>query len=216
MSAREAILSRIRLANGRPDTTSDKERATVLARLDEHPRGPLPTMDWDTIPRFRERCIAMASTIDAVSSLADVPGAAATYIAQNNLPTKGACWPEFAALDWTGASLAIEARPGNGDDKLGITGVYCALAENGTLMLLSGEDTHATTSLLPETHIAVVPQSRIVRTMEDAWDLLRRERESLPRQINFVSGPSRTADIEMTLVLGAHGPFRVHVIVVGG
>jgi len=109
----------------------------------------------------------------------------------------------------------VEARSCSDDDKLGITGAFCALAENGTLMLLSGEDTYATTSLLPENHVAVVPASRIVRTMEDAWDLLRRERGSLPRQVNFVSGPSRTADIEMTLVLGAHGPFRVHVIVVG-
>lgn len=215
MSAREAILKRIRQANERDDATTDAQRGTVLARLDAHARGPLPTMEWETLARFRERCIALMSSVEAVSSLADVPAAAATYLARNNLPATGACWPEFAALDWAGAGLSIEARPSNGDDKLGITGVYCALAENGTLMLLSGENTHATTSLLPETHIAIVPASRIVRTMEDAWDLLRQERGHLPRQVNFVSGPSRTADIEMTLVIGAHGPFRVHVIVVG-
>jgi L-lactate dehydrogenase complex protein LldG len=216
MSAREAILKRIRRANGRDDATTEVQRASVLARLATHARGPLPTMEWDTLARFRERCLAMMSSVDAVSSVDEVPAAAATYLARNNLPATGACWPEFAALDWAGVGLSIEARSSNGEDKLGITGVYCALAENGTLMLLSGEHTHATTSLLPETHIAIVPASRIVRTMEDAWDLLRQERGSLPRQVNFVSGPSRTADIEMTLVLGAHGPFRVHVIVVGG
>ena len=172
-------------------------------------------MDWEPVRRFKERCIAMMSTVDEVGSLADVPRAVASYLRQKNLPTSGACWPEFARLDWTGAGLSVEARPSHGDDKLGITGVFCALAENGTLMLLSGEDTHATTSLLPENHVAIVPASRIVRTMEDAWDLLRGERSGLPRQVNFISGPSRTADIEMTLVLGAHGPFRVHVIVVG-
>ena len=172
-------------------------------------------MEWETQTRFRERCIAMMSTIGEAESIVEVPRAVASYLKEKNLPTSGACWPEFAALDWAGAGLAVEARPSRGDDKLGITGAFCALAENGTLMLLSGEDTYATTSLLPENHVAVVPASRIVRTMEDAWDLLRRERGSLPRQVNFVSGPSRTADIEMTLVLGAHGPFRVHVIVVG-
>ena len=216
MSAREAILKRIRRANGRGDATTEVQRASVLARLAIHARGPLPTMEWDTVARFRERCLAMMSTVDAVASVDEVPAAAASYLARNNLPATGACWPEFAALDWAGAGLSIEARSSNGEDKLGITGVYCALAENGTLMLLSGKNTHATTSLLPETHIAIVPASRIVRTMEDAWDLLRQERGGLPRQVNFVSGPSRTADIEMTLVLGAHGPFRVHVIVVDG
>ncbi|HXJ73448.1 MAG TPA: lactate utilization protein C [Candidatus Dormibacteraeota bacterium] len=213
MSARENILARIREANGGKERANDP--GTILARLDARVRGPLPTMEWETQTRFRERCIAMMSTIGEAESIVEVPRAVASYLKEKNLPTSGACWPEFAALDWAGAGLAVEARPSRGDDKLGITGAFCALAENGTLMLLSGEDTYATTSLLPENHVAVVPASRIVRTMEDAWDLLRRERGSLPRQVNFVSGPSRTADIEMTLVLGAHGPFRVHVIVVG-
>ncbi|MEO8157265.1 MAG: lactate utilization protein [Betaproteobacteria bacterium] len=214
MSARDNILRRIREANGQQNATPGGREA-VLARIEGHARGPLPTMEWDTRARFRERCIAMMSTVDEVESVADVPRAVAAYLKQNNLPTSGACWPEFAQLDWYGAGLAVESRPSNGEDKLGITGVYCALAENGTLMLLSGEDTHATTSLLPENHVAIVPASRIVRSMEDAWDLLRAECSGLPRQVNFVSGPSRTADIEMTLVLGAHGPFRVHVIIVG-
>ena len=100
-----------------------------------------------------------------------------------------------------------------GEDKVGLTGSYCAIAETGTLVMLSGEDQHATTSLLPETHIAVVSRSRILRTMEEAWELIRNETESVPRQVNFISGPSRTADIEMTLVYGAHGPYRVHVII---
>ena len=216
MSARENILSRIREANGREAGTSAKERDAILARLHAHGRGPLPTMDWEPVPRFKERCIALMSTVDEVGSLADVPQAVASYLKQKNLPTGGVCWPEFAEFDWAGAGLSIEARPSHGDDRLGITGAFCALAENGTLMLLSGENTHATTSLLPENHVAIVATSRIVRTMEDGWDLLRRERGVLPRQVTFVSGPSRTADIEMTLVLGAHGPFRVHVIVVGG
>jgi L-lactate dehydrogenase complex protein LldG len=215
MSARDNILRRIRAANSREAGTSAKDRNAILARLQDRSRGPLPTMDWEPVQRFKERCIAMMSTVDEVGSLADVPRAVASYLKQKNLPTSGACWPEFARLDWAGAGLGVEARPSHGDDKLGITGAFCALAENGTLMLLSGEDTHATTSLLPENHVAIVPASRIVRTMEDAWGLLRGERSGLPRQVNFISGPSRTADIEMTLVLGAHGPFRVHVIVVG-
>ena len=171
-------------------------------------------MSWELLPRFRERCIAMMSSVAEVASLAQVPQAVAKYLTGNKLPLRGVCWTEFADLDWAGVGLQIAARPAHGDDKVGITGTYCALAENGTLMLLSGQDSHATTSLLPDNHVAIVPASRIVRAMEDGWDLLRKEHDSLPRQVNFVSGPSRTADIEMTLVMGAHGPFRVHVIIV--
>lgn len=214
MSARENILQRVRAANGRTGALTAAEREAALARLRAHPRGPLPSMSWELLPRFKERCIAMMSSVAEVNSVAGVPQAVARYLSENKLPPSGVCWPEFANLDWAGAGLQIAARPANGDDKVGITGTYCALAENGTLMLLSGQDTHATTSLLPDNHIAIVPASRIVRAMEDGWDLLRREHDSLPRQVNFVSGPSRTADIEMTLVMGAHGPCRVHVIIV--
>jgi len=214
MSARENILGRIRAANGKTGAASAAEREAVAARLRTHARGPLPSMDWDPLPRFKERCIVMMSTVDQVASRSDLPAAIARYLTSNRLPLGGVCWPEFADLDWGGAGLDIAARPATGRDMVGVTGSFCAIAENGTLMLLSGEDTHATTSLLPETHIAVVPASRVVRSMEDGWDLLRREREGLPRQVNFVSGPSRTADIEMTLVMGVHGPFRVHVVVV--
>ena len=214
MSARENILQRIRAANGRTGALGTGEREVALSRLRAHPRGPLPDMSWELLPRFRERCIAMMSSVAEVASLAQVPQAVAKYLTGNKLPLRGVCWTQFADLDWAGAGLQIAARPANGDDKVGITGTYCALAENGTLMLLSGQDNHATTSLLPDNHIAIVPASRIVRAMEDGWDLLRREYGSPPRQVNFVSGPSRTADIEMTLVMGAHGPFRVHVIIV--
>jgi len=79
---------------------------------------------------------------------------------------------------------------------------------------LSGPQSPATTSLLTETHIAIVSASRIVRGMEEAWRLVRTEYGKLPRAVNFISGPSRTADIEQTVTLGAHGPYRVHIIIV--
>ena len=211
MSARENILSRIRSANAM-HAPSGHAASTAAARLAERPRGPMPAMEWDSLQRFKTCSIAAASTIDEVSTRAELPLAAARYLKTNNLPMSGVCWPEFDDLDWHGAGLEIEPRPASGEDKVGVTGCYCALAETGTLVLLSGEAQPATTSLLPETHIAVVSAGRIVACMEDAWDLLRTELDELPRQINFVSGPSRTADIEMTLVYGAHGPFRVHVL----
>jgi L-lactate dehydrogenase complex protein LldG len=212
VSARDNILGRIRTALGRSAPATEAQTAAMRAKLREHPRGPQPAMPWEPLPRFKERCAVLSSTVDEVADAGAVPQAVARYLAEHDLPHQGVCWPELASLDWQTAGLHMEGRPANGDDKVGITGSYCAVAETGTLMLLSGPTTFPATSLLPDTHIAVLRKSRIVRSMEDGWDLLRRERGSLPRQVAFVSGPSRTADIEMTLVLGIHGPYRVHVL----
>jgi L-lactate dehydrogenase complex protein LldG len=123
-------------------------------------------------------------------------------------------WPLITGHPWAEAGIALEGRGAVDADLVGVTGCYCALAETGTLMLLSGAATPGSVSLLPETHIAVVAASRIVAGMEDAWNLARTEHGKLPRAVNFISGPSRTGDIEQTIVLGAHGPYRVHVVLV--
>jgi L-lactate dehydrogenase complex protein LldG len=214
MSARERILGRIRAARGAGSTVTESERATVETFIREKPRGVGPAMPWEIGPRFREQCIKMASTYDEVASRADVPEAVERYLREKALPLTAVAWPEIASMSWTG--VEVEGRPARGDDLVGITGVHLAIAETGTLMFLSGAETYAATSLLPETHIAVVPASRIVASMEDAWARTRDEIGGLPRAVNFVSGPSRTADIEGVLQIGAHGPFRVHVIVVTG
>ena len=213
MAARENILNRIRAAQGRAGAPTLQERAAVVDYINAHLQGPRPKADWKPVERFRDRALSLASTLAEVTSLAGVPQAVVAYLAGNSLPLAAVCWPEFKTLDWRGAGLAVEARAARDSDLVGITGCLCAIAETGTLMLLSGADTPPETSLLPETHIAIVDSSRIVRGMEDAWELLRAERPgALPRAVNFISGPSRTADIEQTVTLGAHGPYRVHII----
>jgi len=102
-----------------------------------------------------------------------------------------------------------------GQDRLGITGTFCAIAETGTLVVLTGQGSPTATTLLPDTHVAVVHADRIVSGMEEAFALVRRERGCLPRAVNLISGPSRTGDIEQTIVLGAHGPYQVHIVVLG-
>lgn len=191
---------------------SDVERDAVRAHIESHPVSARPDMDWEPVARFRERALGLASTVEAVASLAAVPAAVAGYLKARSLPPAAVCWPEFSDLDWRAADLDVAAREARDDDLVGITGAFCAVAETGTLMMLSGRDTPATQSLLPETHIAVLPRSRIVRGMEEAWQLARAERGTLPRGVVFISGPSRTADIEQTVTLGAHGPYRVHIM----
>ncbi|MDX1374881.1 MAG: lactate utilization protein C, partial [Burkholderiales bacterium] len=147
--------------------------------------------------------------------LEDAPAALRRYLDAHGLPASGCVWPALAALDWAGAGLALAARAARDEDAAGVTGAFCGIAETGTLMLVSGAERPASVSLLPETHAALLPVERIVDTMEDAWALARRELRALPRAVNFISGPSRTADIEQTLVLGAHGPYRVHIVLIG-
>lgn len=214
MDARNNILARIRAAQGRSGAPSPQERDDVTAHIRAHPQGPRPRSDWEPAARFAERAATLATSVDRVGALGEVPPAIARYLQQHNLPRHVVCWPEFLELDWQAAGLDVEARGAQGSDLIGITGAFCAIAETGTLMLLSGSRTPAATSLLPETHIAVVRTGRIVRGMEDAWGLLRSEHGILPRAVSFISGPSRTADIEQTLVLGAHGPYRVHIVLV--
>jgi len=205
MSDRDAIFARIRAARERGHGGS-------FAHPLSNARAALPAMPTDLVAQFRAKAVGLASTVAGPMSVADSPAQIADYLAAAKLPRRAVCWPELAALAWTSAGLEVAARAARADDLVGITGAFCGIAETGTLMLLSGALTPPTVSLLPETHIALLPVTRIVAHMEDAWDLLRSEHANLPRAVNFVSGPSRTADIEQTVTLGAHGPYRVHIV----
>ena len=217
MSAREKILARIRKAQGRGGRgPSQAELEALDTYLRAHPRGPLPPVEGDLVARFRARAESMQSTTEEIAAEADAPTAVARYLRANALPLAGCVWPDLADLDWKSAGLALEARAAVGDDMVGVTGAFAAIAETGTLMLASGPGTPATVSLLPETHVAILSAERIVAYMEEAWDLARDAFGQLPRAVNFISGPSRTADIEHQLVMGAHGPYRVHIVIVRG
>jgi L-lactate dehydrogenase complex protein LldG len=221
--ARGNILRRIRSLQRRPEEVDAAERALVADYLQRHPPGPRPALPADLKQHFRAMAERMASTVDEVATLAEAPAAAARYLAAHGLAPAAVAWPALDHLDWAGAGLAVEFRPplrgpAQGADATGIIGCFCALAETGTLVLRSGARTPAATHLLPETHIALLPASRIVADMEAAFALLRAEfgaDAALPRALNMVSGPSRTGDIEQTIVLGAHGPFRVHIVLAG-
>jgi L-lactate dehydrogenase complex protein LldG len=199
--AREAILARIRRTRG--ETVS---RAA--------PPAAAPVISGDLTALFAERARKLASDVAGPLPRAQAGAEIARYLREHKLPMQAVCWPGLGPLDWQAAGLRVEARGARADDLVGISGAFCAIAETGTLMLLSGPDTPPTVSLLPETHVALLPVTRIVARMEDAWALLRRERGKVPRAVNFVSGPSRTADIEQTVTLGAHGPYRVFIVLV--
>ncbi len=99
----------------------------------------------------------------------------------------------------------------------GISTAQLGIAETGTLVLASSHERHRLVSLLPEAHVAVLPASAIVDTLDDAFAGLADPDTGLPpRAVTFITGPSRTADIELTLVIGVHGPRALHVVVDAG
>jgi L-lactate dehydrogenase complex protein LldG len=216
MTARDEILGRVRGGLAKGDFAT--RRAQAEAYIAAQRRGPQPVMNvtrQELVARFQRKAESLASTVEVVADAAAVPAAVAAYLARQTLPTTAVSTHDIAGLAWAGVGLEVVARPAVDADQVGITGCFCAIAETGTIMLLSSPETPATVSLLPETHIALIKIERIVATMEEAFALVRAERGELPRAINFISGPSRTGDIEQTIVLGAHGPCRVHLIMIG-
>jgi L-lactate dehydrogenase complex protein LldG len=217
VGARENILARIRKAQGRSGSEpTQAELAAVREAIARHEVGPQPAFAHapDRLGQFRKECERLSTTHASVASLQEVPAEVARYLGSSGLEKRLVGWHEFAGLDWAGAGIAFDDRPANGDDATGLTGCHCAIAETGTVLLLSSPQTPKVTALLPETHICVVRASRVLDTMEDTFELLRREVGDPPRAVFFVSGPSRTADIEQTIVIGAHGPYRVHILIV--
>ena len=217
MSSREDILGRVRASLHRNAGNAAVAREEIVATLGSRRQGPKPNIDATPealLERFRLKSEAQSSTVDIVAQESDAPAAIARYLAVMNLPKSAVAWASLVALDWAGAGLKVEGRGARDADLVGITGCFCAVAETGTLMMCSSPDMPAAVSLLPETHIAIVRASRILPYMEDAWNLARKELGTLPRAVNFISGPSRTGDIEQTIVLGAHGPYRVHLVIV--
>jgi L-lactate dehydrogenase complex protein LldG len=216
MSARNKILGRIRDAQGRANegvvTATGLHTESIANHLAQHPRGPLPPPADNLVACFKERALKLSSDVMETNDKMEVPTLLVRYLTEKKLPVRGVCWPSLSNLPWSAVGLEMQSRPAKDQDLVGVTGAFCAIAETGTLMLLSGAETPATTSLLPETHVAVLDPRRIVATMEDAWDLMRKEFKQPPRAVNFISGPSRTADIEQTVTLGAHGPYRVLII----
>lgn len=205
MSARERILGRLNRCAARRPPPAPEHATASDAPLDS-------ATEPDAGRRFVERARHLGSEVLALERLDAAPAAVARWLEERGLPRRGAVWPALAGLAWDRAGIALAARAAQADDPIGVTGVFAAIAETGTLMLLSGAGTPASVSLLPETHVALLRREQIVPTMEAAFARMRARHGDVPRAINFVSGPSRTADVEQTITVGAHGPRRVLIV----
>jgi len=217
---RDAVLGRIRRGLGRNGPVEGTQRAALETRLRAHARGIIPDRTARDRRGLADLFVGMAETVQAtttrVASAADVPDAVAAYLAQHNLGSDIRMAPDEQLDDipWhERPTLSITRGGSDGSDEVGVTAAFAAVAETGTLMLHSGPASPTTLNFLPDNHVVVLRESQIQRAYEDGWDLLRKK-GALPRTVNFVTGPSRSGDIEQMLMLGAHGPRRLHIVLI--
>ena len=111
--------------------------------------------------------------------------------------------------------LSVRRSPLVSDDRVAVTEVVAGVVETGTLLVRSGAESPNVLHLLPEAHIAILDAAAIVGSYEDALQILG-QHKPWPRAATFITGPSRTADIEKTPQIGVHGPRHLHIILIHG
>ena len=225
---RNAILGSIRRSLGRGPLDE-----AARAALDEKLAAPAPNIvparsdisQDERIALFTSMAEAVFATVERVSGADAVPGAVANYLAGQNLPPSLVMAPDPALDDYPWADrpmLSIRRGAAEEADRVAVTSALMGFAETGTLMMASGPDHPSSLNFLPETHVVVLAAERIGGAYEEGWAKLRADGEGaagagfMPRTVNLVTGPSRTADIEQTITLGAHGPRRLHIVIVEG
>ena len=226
MSGREAMLTAIRRGLKRGVLAEDQQ-AMLRGRMAAHSRHLIPARSRLSRPGqialFAANVAKEFATLARVPDLDGVPGALAEYLAAQNLPTDFvmAPHPDLRAIPWSDRPmLTWRVGRAQASDMVSVQHGFAAVAETGTLMLPSAPERPTTLNLLADTAVVVLRASRVVGAYEEAWDLLRAENEDarsggfMPRNVMWVTGPSRSADIEQTLELGAHGPRRLHIVLV--
>jgi L-lactate dehydrogenase complex protein LldG len=218
--ARRQILAGIRHSLGREGL--DAGAIEVLqGRLDRHFRHIIPArVDLDAnglLDLFIAKARGVSATVEKIDAMSTVPEAVARYLASENLPARLVQAPGLSDIDWA-LVPTMQVRSGSAvtQDETSLTSAMAGIAETGTLFLASTPDTPTTLNFVPPTHIVVLKQDRVVGSYEDAWDLLRLgvKENGQPRVANFITGPSRTGDIEQKIEIGVHGPLRLHILVV--
>jgi len=221
MSARDDIFAGIRRSLGVKGNETIR-RQIVQDRLERSPRGVVPARGQvpgeERIALFKTMAEASLATVTEVTSAAEVPQSIALFLRNHNLPAtlRMGSDPRLRTMPWSETALEISHGPSEGRDLNAVSHAFGGVAETGTLAMISGPENPSTLNFLPDNHIVVVSARDIASDYESIWSRVRFSfgKGGMPRTVNFITGPSRSGDIEQTLLLGAHGPRRLHVIVV--
>lgn len=207
--ARQAILSKIRASLGR-DRLSEAQLSELERRTQDQSGYIRPAFEEPPLLRFEDQLRAVAGSFERVPDRAAAFDALLAHLARHSLPPSLVAAPGLADWPWPQA-LSVRFGGTEGGDLVAVTGCFAAVAETGSVVLLSGPDSPTGLNFLPDYHVALVEAAQLVSHVEDVWPRLR-QLPAMPRTINFISGPSKTADVEQTLQIGAHGPRSFHVI----
>jgi L-lactate dehydrogenase complex protein LldG len=222
VSSRDIVLNSIRRSLGATGAEAPRRHA-VRERTKRHPRGIVPKRGHQSANRidlFRDMLAEAHGTLEVLASAEEVPAAVTAYIRSKNLPmsVRRGADPRLDSIPWQNErTLEVSLGRSDGNQLVAVSHAFAGAAETGTLMLVSGPDNPTTLNFLPEHHIVVVNAKDIAGDYETVWDALRKKfGDRLPRTVNWITGPSRSADIEQVHLHGAHGPKGLHVLVIGG
>lgn len=222
MSQRDTVRGAIRRALHAGEGDAARS-AAVAERLGKRPRGIVPKRGdlppEERVALFRTMAERADASVEPIGRLDDVPEAVSRYLRDRNLPASLRMGddPRLATLDWTGSPVEVAHGASDGNDTAALSHATTGIAEIGAVVLTSGQDNPTTLNFLPDAHVVVIDAKDIVGDYESAWDRVRAATgdRSMPRTVNIIVGPSRSGDIQQTILLGAHGPRNVHILIVG-
>lgn len=221
--ARADILANIRRSLGVKGNERIRTQ-TVEDRIERAPKGLIPArgqLDADGKKKlFKERAEAVQTTVVFAPNADAVPEFVSGYLRDKNLPATVRIGddPFLVSMPWETTTIEVSHGASQGKDLNAVSHAIAGVAETGTLVLVAGPENPTTLNFLPDNHIVVLRASDIVGDYESVWKKLRNAygKGEMPRVVNMVTGPSRSGDIEQKLLLGAHGPRSLHIVIVNG
>ena len=213
-SARSQIFAKLRhTSRGTGPEALERE----LASLGHAPGAALPCPEL--CAAFLANVLKNQGTVDCASDRSAAVKAVAHYLYQHYRSHRLVAGndPRLAAMPWRDAGVLPRFGSVEPGEPVALSFARLGIAETGTIVTWTGKANPAANNLLPEHHIVLVDSADLVPCMEQAWEKINQDMDKTgrPRGINFIAGPSSTADIEGQLVYGAHGPRSWHVILMG-
>jgi len=215
VSARAQVLANIRHALGRDEPLTETMQQSLEQRVQTPTVHIRPALKLGPVEQFVAKLRGSGASVEQIAQPAELPASVAAFAATHDLPRRCvlAKDPLLESCEWS-SEWDVAYRAAMGEDLLSITVPFAAVAETGTLAFVSGPASPTTLNFLPDNHLVALREEDVLPNLEDVFARLRTQHSGMPRTLNLISGPSKTADVEQTIVIGAHGPRRLHVLLI--